>query len=167
MEYRNLDETTRKFMLQEIANDYEKEKLYKSKVITEEGYILWPELLMEAAKCGNDATLAAALRQKNLIKSTQIANGKVKKVPITAAETLAQGEFNKYYIRGVCLHALANGHKEVTVYRAKNSVNPRQTSEDKIGAKVNAEELLNDIRQNPKTILQIPGGPNSGLSVEL
>jgi hypothetical protein len=55
------------------------------------------------------------------------------------------------------------------VYRARYSENPRYESEQKIGSFVDAEKLLADLRNNIgiDTHLGVPGGPNSGLSVEL
>lgn len=48
-------------------------------------------------------------------------------------------------------------------------MNPRVESQAKIGAIVNAEELLADIRVNVgvDTALGLPAGPNSGLSVQI
>ncbi len=88
-------------------------------------------------------------------------------VPITAAETLAEGEFNRFYIRGVCRAVLANEQHEVEVYRAKAVAQPRPESQAKIGTRVNAATLLDDLRHNVgvDTALGVPAGPNSGLSV--
>ena len=50
---------------------------------------------------------------------------KMVKVPYTAAKTLAEGEFNRFYIRAVCRHVLESGGAEVEIYRAKRVEQPR------------------------------------------
>jgi hypothetical protein len=88
---------------------------------------------------------------------------------INAHEMLAEGEFNRFYIRGLCVRALADGIDEVVVYRAKAVQNARSESEGKIGQRVSADALLVDLRlhKGVDTALGLPPGPNSGLSVHL
>jgi hypothetical protein len=90
------------------------------------------------------------------------------KVPITALQTMSEGEFNRYYIRGVCLRARNEGKVEVIAYRAKQVQNPRPESAAIEGRSFNAEAVLNDLRANigTSTTSGFPG-PNSGLSVRL
>lgn len=82
---------------------------------------------------------------------------------------LAEGEFNRFYIRAICVRAMESGVREVTVYRAKEVLDARTESTRKIGQSVSAEELLRDLRtsQGIDTALGLPPGPNSGLSVYL
>ena len=91
------------------------------------------------------------------------------KVPVTAPDTLAEGEFNRFYCRGVCARAIEEGKPSVHVYRAKQVENPRAESQEKVGAMIDANQLLNDLRtsQGVEPALGIPPGPNSGLSVQL
>ncbi len=81
---------------------------------------------------------------------------------------LASGEFNRFYMRGLCLHAINNNYS-IVVYRAKYSINPRPNSEEKIGMTVLAKTLLQDLRSNIgiDTFLRLPAGSNSGLSIKL
>jgi hypothetical protein len=44
-------------------------------------------------------------------------------VPVTAADTLAEGEFNRFYLRGLCRRASAANMAEIEVYRAKEVAN--------------------------------------------
>jgi hypothetical protein len=90
-------------------------------------------------------------------------------VPITTAETLAEGEFNRFYIRALCSQIIENKTGQLEVCRAKAVMNPRLESQAKIGAIVNAEALLLDLRTNVgiDTALGLPPGPNSGLSVKI
>jgi alpha-galactosidase/6-phospho-beta-glucosidase family protein len=172
-EFRNLDEETRKLMKEELELDLEKENLYISKRLNDKGKDIYPTLLKRAIECGTEATLAEQIRSNNLLNTTyrrKNASGYSDvKMPKNAAETLADGEFSRFYARAICLRAIRENKKEVRVYRAKNSVVLRKKSESKIGMKVNAEELIEDLRNNVgrETFLGIPNGPNSGLSVEL
>lgn len=73
---------------------------------------------------------------------------------------MAEGEFNRYYARGVCVRALAeNGPKAtVTIYRARESLNPRSESVVLIGTTPSAAALLEDLRTNigMDTALHLP-----------
>jgi hypothetical protein len=82
---------------------------------------------------------------------------------------LAEGEFNRFYIRALCMSAMEDGVTELVVYRAKAVQSARSESERKIGQAVSPGALLNDLRARPgvDTALGLPAGPNSGLSVRL
>ncbi len=90
-------------------------------------------------------------------------------MPVTAPETLAEGEFNRFYARGLCRRAMAQGIESLLVYRAKEVVNPRPESVALIGKSLPVKQLLEDLRANigTDTALGLPPGPNSGLSVKL
>ena len=90
-------------------------------------------------------------------------------IPDTANVTLCEGEFNRYYIRGVCLKAIEMGKGLVTAYRARHSANPRSESIALEGRSIDAKRLLEDLRANPgvDTAMGLPPGPNSGMSVKL
>jgi hypothetical protein len=86
-----------------------------------------------------------------------------------AHEMLGEGEFNRFYIRGLCLRAIEDGIPDVEVYRAKPVDSPRPESQALIGQRIKAEALLQDLRArtNVEPALGCPPGPNSGLSVRL
>lgn len=172
--YANLDDTTRQYMLEEIALDVARGDLYLGKRLTEAGRARWLLLLNDAARSHDDNWLADQQRTESLIKTKETRNLKGGKaievdVPITAAETLAEGEFNRFYIRGLCRRAIDTNLPQLLVYRAKDVANPRSTSEALIGTASDAKTLLNDLRthQGEEPQLKMPGGPNSGLSVRL
>lgn len=91
------------------------------------------------------------------------------KVPVTAPDTLAEGEFNRFYARGLCARAIADGIPDVEVYRGKQVQRPRPESQSKIGNRINVKALLEDLRksQGVEPALGLPPGPNSGLTVRL
>ncbi len=82
---------------------------------------------------------------------------------------MAEGEFNRFYARGLCRRAIAEGIEALVVYRAKEVVNPRAESVALIGKSLPAKQLLEDLRAHigTDTALGLPPGPNSGLSVKL
>lgn len=170
---RNLDEQTRAAMLEEVELDINNGKLYISDRLNALGKQRYPELLIENIKKGDDLTLANALKQ-GLFNSTyqrKKPKGGFSNVtmPSNAPDMLAEGEFNRFYIRGLCKRAVETGNGQLRVYRSRFSQNPRPESERKIGQIVNASELLSDMRNNvgTETYFGVPNGPNSGLSVEL
>lgn len=170
----NLDERTRQLMLDELNLDILNGQLYISPRLTAQGQQEYSELLREAITTHNDSWLATNLRERGLIRAEEQRRKPkggytIAKVPVTAPDTLAEGEFNRFYSRAVCRHAIENGIQYVEVYRAKHVENPRTESQAKIGARVDAQELLNDLRthQGVEPALGLPPGPNSGLSVML
>lgn len=170
----NLDDRTRHFMLEELELDVTSGTLYLSPRLSESGRSEYESLLREAIKSGNDDSLAQALRSHNRMKLTE-QRQKPKggfttaRVPATAPDTLAEGEFNRSYVRGLCRLALEEGVHEIEIYRAKHVTNPRPESQVMIGKKINAKALLEDLRTHPgvEPALGLPPGPNSGLSVRL
>ena len=169
----NLDEETRQIMLSEIDADIASGSLYVSPRLSARGAAEYPNLMKTAAHGGTDTTLALALARPGVLNEFEprrTKNGVSQvKVPVTAHETLSEGEFNRFYIRALCARAIEAGRAEVTVYRAKEVMNARAESVAKIGARVSAQQLLDDLRANPgvDTALGLPAGPNSGLSVHL
>ncbi|MEK6397323.1 MAG: hypothetical protein V4734_04495, partial [Terriglobus sp.] len=134
----------------------------------------WPIMLEDAARSGNDDTLAFA------ISSDRCLHDKYEKrkpkggmtwaaVPYTAPQTLGEGEFNRFYARGLCARAIAEGVNHLEVYRAKAVEQPRFESEQKIGQLVDPALILADLRvtQGVEPALGLPPGPNSGLTLRV
>jgi hypothetical protein len=170
----NLDERTRSFMLKEIESDASSGKVYISPRLNVHGQQEYLRLLREAASNHDDSWLANQIRMNGLMKTEEERRKPkggytIAQVPVTAPDTLAEGEFNRFYIRGLCLRAIQDSVPELVVYRAKQVSNPRRESEALIGARIAPDRLLQDIRTHPgvDTALGLPPGPNSGLSVHL
>jgi hypothetical protein len=174
LSYKNLDELTRRCMLEELEMDIGSDSVYLGKRMNPEKQKLWIELLKKSLAEFDDNWLANQLKTQSCLKTQEdrkLSSGKIikVKVPETAYITLAEGEFNRYYARGVCLRAIKEGIGNVLVYRGKEVTNPRQESEAKIGNIVVANVLLDDLRKSigVETALGIPSGPNSGLTIRL
>lgn len=165
----NLDEATRPFMLQEFEADVAAGRLYPSRHFSGQGSDRYPTLMREALERGTDETLGAALSAPGLFnshytKKTPKGGTTQAAVPHNVATTFAEGEFNRFYIRGLCLRA-AGG--TVEVYRARPSKQARPESEALIGQVLDAGELLEDLRTHIGEAPTLLPYVNSGLSVRL
>lgn len=170
----HLDELTRTEMAAEVADDVAKGSLYLSLRLSEIGRHDYPDMLRDAVARYDETWLAAQLRTSGRLNARELSHSKTGKVidklvPVTAADTLAEGEFNRFYLRGLCRRALAAGMAEIEVYRAKEVASPRSESVALIGRRLSATALLADLRVSVgvDTALGLPPGPNSGLSGRL
>jgi len=130
LNYVNLDDQTRKFMLEEFERDIRNGTLYMSPRLNEAGILKWGSILKQAIENQNDDWLAGKIREENCMKSHEekrkpSGGFKTAKIPVTAPDTLAEGEFNRFYARGLCARAIDNGIKEVVIYRGKEVQQPR------------------------------------------
>jgi hypothetical protein len=174
MEYLHLDERTRKFMLAEIDDDHANGRLYLSKNLNQKGVAEFPEMLKTAASQGDDVSLAQAIlpNLNSHEPPRQLKSGGFSAAPvmrINAHEMLAEGEFTRFYIRGLCLRAIEDRIPAVIIYRAKHVENARSASAEKIGSAHAPALLLADLREHLglDTALGLPPGPNSGLCAKL
>jgi hypothetical protein len=175
LRYEDLDNETRVFMLEEIEMDVRTEKVYRSSYLTQSGQGDFPDLMLAAAKGGSDDTLASSLKGKfNHTTTRRKPKGfgyYTAAVPVNAAEVLAESEFNRYFVRGLCRRAITNGIERLQVFRAKAVAHPRPESEAKIGLSVLPEVVLIDVRKSQEfgvdTALGIPPGPGSGITLRI
>jgi hypothetical protein len=175
LHYTNLDAETRKYMIEEIDLAIADKSIYLSPWLSPQGIQDWPGLLKTAAANGSDDTLAGALRQNGRVnvmaqrRKPKSAEMTTYRVPDTAPMTMAEGEFNRFYCRGLCRRAIANGIISLEVYRAKNVEQPRSDSQAKIGTKVDPKAILEDLRSSAgvEPTLGLPPGPNSGLTLKI
>jgi hypothetical protein len=169
--YKNLDAETRCLMFEEIDYDVAAGITYLSNYPAPNGVQTWVELLKQAAQY--DGSFAAQLRKPGVLK-LEVERKKptggftMVKVPVTAPETMAEGEFNRFYIRALCRRALKTSNSTVVVYRSRASENPRPESEALIGKVLDASKLLYDLRLSPGADAGLGlAKPNSGISVQL
>ena len=171
LQQEGLDATTRRHMLDEFEYDLERGELYNSQWFSPGGREKYPDLCRTALESGTDETLASSLGAPGTFvlayeKKKPKGGTTMASVPHTAPVTFAEGEFNRFYLRGLCARIVTEGGGEVEIYRARHSANARSASEALIGSKVDAAALLADLRANVgvDTALGLPQGPNSGLS---
>ena len=158
-EYADLDRQTRDLMVQELESDLLADTVYVSKRLTPEGKLAWPGLLKEAALEHDDNWLAGQLLgRRYLVQEGRFPN----------PELLTEGEFNRYYVRAICLRALAGGWTEVLVVRGRLAMTPRPESEALVGSHLPAAALLGDLRTSQGKVPRLRVGvPNSHLTVRL
>jgi len=167
----NLDDAARQAMRGEIEDDIEAGRLYLSSRLSAEGALDYPGLLLAAAESTDDDWLAGQLAQPGRMVAFELGRSKTgrqfrKRIPRDAPITLAEGEFNRYYLRGLCRVAQKAGEEELEIYRAKSVRISRPESRRLVGRLISAPDLLKDLRDHPgvDTALGLPPGPNSGLS---
>lgn len=171
LQYSDLDDNVRRHMRHELEQDCGNNRLYISLRLTSACAQAWLAMMREAIDRYDDAWLAAELRDGDCMRRYERrrgANYATARVPVTGPEQLAEGEFNRYYMRGLCAEVLAAGGNLVEVYRGKRVAKPRPDSETLVGQRLPAQQLLEDLRNAPGSTpaLGLPPGPNSGLTVK-
>jgi len=174
LHYPDLNPEVRAIMLEELSQDISNGTLYISPRLTPDGADRYPALAREAFSHGDDDSFAGDLSRSGAIKSHEERRKRsggvtIAQVPVTAAQTLAEGEFNRFYMRALCVNVMRSAHGRLVVHRAKPVRDPRPESEAMIGRTVDARSLLADLKAPPgvDAARGLPGGPNSGLSLRI
>ena len=143
-----------------LGNHYESSRLVPG------GQACWLSLLAMALTNYDDYWLAKEAHRLSIFASVEnrkTRNGfRTVKVPENAPQTLAEGEFNHYYLRGIASRAI-NANKTLRIYRGKFVDNPRWESEAMIGSTIDPRMLLAQLRTSPHDVF----GPGSGLTCEI
>jgi hypothetical protein len=167
-EFEDLTPDTRSRMLQELERDLNARTIFYDSRLTKNGRAAYLRVLMTALESGTPENLSEAILSNSLLNPTEtrdVGQGRLvqAKVSKIAHRNIGEAEFNRYYMRAICLKAIEQGNDEVEVYRARPSTNPRPDTADRM----NAKELLEHLRT---TNISVPGsfpGPNSGRSVRI
>lgn len=170
--FENLDDTTRSSMLKAIEEGEITGDIYYSARFNQDGNDQWLTLLKQAAQQFNEHWLAYQLESNGLMKDFESAvkpsgGYTVKHVPQTAAETMAEGQFNRFYILGLCKRARAEGITNLEIYRAKERVAPRPESQALIGTLLSIDEVESQLKGTKASFNSQLVKPNSGLCVKL
>lgn len=146
----NLDELTRRFMVLEFDADVASGRLYRSPQLTDEGQRDYRRLLRDALADGTVASFAQALVDGVAVRPR--GRWLQSKVPppadwvAEAASDLAEREFHRFYLRGLCLRALDEGVTALVIYRAKPARRGRASADSMIGTHITSASLLEDLR---------------------
>ena len=170
--FKNLDEATRTAMLEAIEEAEGSNNIYKSTRFNDAGKKRWLPLLKQAAQEHNEHWLAYQLEADQLMIDFEGAKKPsggytIKHVPHTAAETMAEGQFNRFYMLGLCRVARAKGISHLDVYRAKPRSNPRPESQSLIGTRLSIDEIESQLKETNASFASPLVKPNSGISVKL
>jgi hypothetical protein len=125
MIFTELDETTRKWMLQRFEAEESGGNPYRSEVLSQLGMVRWPDIMREAIidPDGSEITLASALGRPDYWQATEtyVRDGaaRQRRVNFTqASERLAITEFNTWYVAGLAARFQEEGVTRCRVYRA-------------------------------------------------
>jgi hypothetical protein len=170
--FTNLDDQTRSYMLQAIEEAERDGQIYYSVRFNSAGKEQWLSLLEEASREHDAQWLAEELEGRRLMKGLEtserpVGGYSIRHVPEIAAQTFAEGQFNRFYMLGLCRRAKAAGIPALEVYRAKDVELPRPGSDLLVGTRIPIpilEEQLRDVQNSFKSMLILP---NSGLSLRM
>jgi hypothetical protein len=172
LHYENLDPITRRYALDELQRDLDSGSFHASERLRPEGVSEYKRLLHESIRYYDDRWLEE--RAEDLViehepRRTKSGGVIEARVPTMAVRMLAEGDFNRYYMRGVSLRAIDEQRGVVEVYRARLSLEARPESAELEGRRVSPSEVLSWLRGEPS---DDPGAarlgrPNSGLSIRL
>ena len=165
--FQNLDAEIRALMLQEIQNDVQAEKLFLSDRLNEQGKASYQNYLIQCVESSDEEVLEQLLTLNEHFKPTYLRLDKPAKMPSNASNLLCSSEFNRYYIRAVCILGLNNSIEDVEIYRARESSRTRPESEAKIGTFLSCKDLLDDLRNSIGTEPKLFPEINSGLCVKI
>jgi hypothetical protein len=172
LHYENLDPATRRYALAELDDDLASGAFHASERLRPTAIADYQRLLRDAIRYYDDLWLEEHV-QDLLVevepRRTRSGAQTTAKVPQMAARMLAEHDFNRYYMRGVCQRAIAEERQVVEVYRARLSLEPRRESAELEGHRFPARETLEQMRDRPLSDAAIAtlGRVNSGLSLRL
>ena len=165
--FENLDEKTRSLMVKELDYDLKHGSVFFDIRLKEDSKMRYTELLREALSQGTPETFSEAILSHHLLKEMEtrdLGEKRIRaKISNIAHYNIGEGEFNRYYMRAICLRAIENGLDEVEVYRAKQVSKPRPAGAHRMKAK----ELLDHLRTTNISVQGSFPGPNSGRSIRL
>ena len=172
LQYQNLDPTTRRYAIAELDDDLKSGAFHASERLRPTAVAEYQRLLRESIRYYDDLWLeqhASDLLVDFETRQTRSGGQTTAKIPEMASRMLAEGDFNRYYMRGVAMRAIEEGRQIVEVYRARLSLEPRPDSAEAEGQRLQAREVLDYLRgaiDTPPGDVRL-GRPNSGLSVRL
>ena len=172
LQYESLDPTTRRHALAELDRDLASGDFHASERLRPTAIAEYQRYLHEAIRYYDDRWLeehASDLLVDFEHRRTRRGGQTTAKLPDMAARMLSEGDFNRYYMRGVALRAIEEGRQVVEVYRARLSLAPRSESAELEGRRLAAQDVLEYLRgqlANDPAVGSL-GRVNSGLSVRL
>ena len=176
-EFEELDEITRKWMLNEYLKEESSSMPYRSNRLTELGGNVFPKEMERAIREGNEESLAKALSESKywLPSETYERNGKIcsRRInPISAAQFLANTEFNTWYTRGFARRLIEEGQEDCQVVRVAQASNPRNECSSHENKKYKVQDIYKGHRVRywpPPGIpdsFSIPSGTNCHHSIK-
>lgn len=169
----DLDLTTRQHMLDELDADLAAGTLYRSPLLSETGAKHYPAILRASLVDGTEETLARALGAINGVQPParwqQPRDGDCDDAMQVASSMLAEREFHRFYLRGLCCRAIAEGIESLPIYRARPADAGRASTDAMVGVRIAARSLLEDLRATNRVMPPhgLPQCRDAGLSLRL
>lgn len=169
--FENLDDATRSSMLKAIEEGENTGNIYYSTRFNQDENEQWLTLLKQSAQQFNEHWLAYQLESNELMKDFESAakpsgGYTAKHVPHTAAETIAEGQFNRFYMLGLCKRARAEGITHLEIYRSKERFDPRPESQVLVGTILSIDEVETQLKLTEASFKSQLVKQNSGLCVK-
>jgi len=149
LELSDLNACTRQFMLAELEDDVRAGRLYVSPHLSERGRLDYENLLRAAIETGTEASFAQELQALDRVRAShrwrRIDEDELA-ANLEAATMLAEREFHRFYLRGLCRRAVDERVRTLVIYRARLTSQTRSTADAMINVKIDAISLLEDLR---------------------
>ncbi len=171
MNYEELDEKTREYILAEYEREQAGGNPYRSKAFSDTGLSVFPDLMRDAIKSGNEITLRNAINQDQLWVGVEeyTRNGitRTRRRNIQqSAERLALTEFSTWYVTGLAKRLLEEGVENCQVYRGEQPKWEPNECANHEGRVVSVKEIYDSHRSRywpepgDPTRFSIPFDPN-------
>jgi hypothetical protein len=124
MNYEELDDRTREYMLFEFEKEQTGGSPYRSKALSSQGLATFPDLMRRTITSANEASLAQALHDVSLWEPEEaytrdgLTRTRRRNVPQNAVR-LALTEFSTWYVRGFAKRLIDQGVDSCQVYRGE------------------------------------------------
>lgn len=146
----HLDSYTRRLMLAELESDIADGTVYLSPQLSDEGLRLYCHFLRTAIETGTEDSFAESLYTCDGVRPPSRWQHPREVGPDAALADvtfrLAEREFHRFYLRGLCQRALELGVTTLMIYRARPADAGRAPSNAMIGVRIDAKSLLEDLR---------------------
>ena len=169
MNFEELDDETRKWMIMEFEDEWAQKNHYQSTQLNERGIVEFPKIMKNVLQKGTIDSLTKELSNPSFWKSTRTATRKgnsytISINPSTEAKKLAHSEFTTFYTRGFSRRLKEEGVTECEVYRADVAHQPKCECTSLEGTKQPVDKIYNGHRAKyfPKynsTAFSIPSAP--------
>lgn len=168
-----LDASTRRFMVAELESDLADGTLYLSPQLSEAGLVDYQHLFRDALVGGTEVSFAEALGINGAVtppsRWQHPREVGADEALAEATSRLAEREFHRFYIRGLCSRALSEGVESLVIYRARPADSGRAPADAMVGVRIDAKSLLEDLRDTFRSLPPhgLPQCRDPGLSVRL
>ena len=172
MQYPELDNITRKWMLEEFKKEETSGNPYRSKWLSPAGRAAFAVEMEKAIVSGNDVTLANALKVPAYWDHHHYTTkGTPTSLPKDTPKTVAWNEFNVWYTRGFARRLLEEGVENCVIYRADVADVPRCECSMLEGKVIPVRQVYDGHRAKyhpapgNRSAFSIPSGPNCHHSI--